>query len=177
LKYYSSLEFMLRRGAFLRAAGTAAPCLSRAFLRAHRDTLRAEHAKVKETLALLDTKHDRIEQQVIKHLDHWAVGGLLFLVAQTGLLFHWVYFRFDWNLVEPITYLLGYSVVWLSIACFFKSGEEFTYDSIRAMVAERKRARLWSSLGGGHTLQSYVLLRNTEAELRRKIAELDTPSL
>lgn len=169
---------MLRRTVLRGSAGPAVtPSLTRAFFRSHREQLRTEHAKVQETLAQLALQHDAIEKKVVKHVDHWAVAGLTYLVAQTGLLFHWVYYQFDWNLVEPITYLLGYSVVWLSIGCFFKTGQEFTYDAIRNMIAERKRTNLWRRVPGGHTLESYALLRNTEEDLRKKIAQLEISAL
>ena len=155
---------------------TTAPAFSRAFLREHLSALRAEQKQVHETLAVLNSKHNQIEARVTKHLDHWAVGGFLYLVAQTGLLFHWVYYRFDWNLVEPITYLLGYSVVWLSIACFFRTGQEFSYDSIRSLVGDRKRRQLWSK-SGGESLETYVVLKTTEAELARRIAQLEESAL
>eukprot|EP00742_Colponemidia_sp_Colp-10_P020883 GILJ01024399.1.p1 GENE.GILJ01024399.1~~GILJ01024399.1.p1 ORF type:complete len:139 (-),score=14.47 GILJ01024399.1:36-416(-) len=76
-----------------------------------------------------------------------AAAGAVLLTAQTGTLFYWTYSAFDWNLVEPITYLLGYSVVWLTILLYFTTGRDFTYEELMHMATERARMDMYSRRG------------------------------
>eukprot|EP01062_Namystynia_karyoxenos_P007758 TRINITY_DN12723_c0_g1_i5.p1 TRINITY_DN12723_c0_g1~~TRINITY_DN12723_c0_g1_i5.p1 ORF type:complete len:345 (+),score=69.55 TRINITY_DN12723_c0_g1_i5:39-1073(+) len=46
-------------------------------------------------------------------------------------------FAFDWTLVEPITFFMGYSVLWFGMAWYFASGREFSYDRARAVIKHR----------------------------------------
>ena len=72
--------------------------------------------------------------------------------------------------MEPITYLLGYSAVWLGIALHYMTGRAFTYDGVRSLLAERKAAQLFRlrrvDLGRYHAVRCSV------ADLERRIAQL-----
>jgi hypothetical protein len=65
-----------------------------------------------------------------------AVG--VYLLAQFVVCFNWVFFIFDWNLVEPVTYFIGFSCAWLSIAFYTLTGREWTYAATFE-VMERRR--------------------------------------
>ncbi|KEG09564.1 hypothetical protein DQ04_05021030 [Trypanosoma grayi] len=75
--------------------------------------------------------------------DYYAAALFVLLSAQAATLFYWVYFLFDWNLVEPVTYLLGYGGVWVGIACYGATRREFTYDACREMITAYHLRRLY----------------------------------
>ena len=125
---------MLRRRVLASLVVPSAPLRNASLLtinglRAHREQLVERQTAIEKQLEPLRALKGQLDQQAARHPD-LAMGGMgLYLCAQTALLFHWVYFRFDWNLVEPITWLLGYSVTWLALAMYFKTGKEFTFDN------------------------------------------------
>jgi hypothetical protein len=92
------------------------------------------------------------------------------LVAQFGVLFYWVFVIFDWNLVEPVTYFLGYTGTWLSVVFYGRTGMEFTYDAAREWVRLRMAKRLYAR--GGFDTARYAALQATLKRLwkeRRKL--------
>ena len=147
---------MLRVSFFRRASASASPTtthmlflpsklagkLSASALRQRAENAAAQRAIAANRVAVMESQRAALRRLANASADNAARAGFVAYVAQTGLLFYWVYVRFDWNLVEPITYLLGYSCVWLSIASFYAKGKEFTYGSWHAMVADRRMGKL-----------------------------------
>jgi hypothetical protein len=99
----------------------------------------------------------------------WA--GFAYLVAQNAVLFNWTFIRFDWNLVEPITYLLGYSCVWLASAVYFRTRRDFTYDNLRAILVEKEQRRLYAA--ANIDVDAMAKLGTDIAELEADVDQLD----
>ncbi|ORC86151.1 uncharacterized protein TM35_000301910 [Trypanosoma theileri] len=100
-----------------------------------------------ELASLLDTKKridTAIEKKYIPLLRYLT---LIILIVQFSILFRWVFMVFDWNLVEPMTYFLGYTVVWASIVfhCYYE--KEFTWETLFSVCAQRRRERLYRKAG------------------------------
>ena len=122
--------------------------------------------KLKAEKAQLDTAAAKAPGRVA-----WAVFA--YLVCQNAVLFDWVYFRFDWNLVEPITYLLGYSVVWLSSFYYFCLAKEWTWDGLRDLVEARKKATLYRANGfDAKGLAALAAIETDVARLRKIVEDL-----
>lgn len=101
--------------------------------------------RIKEKETEIQQMSDRCTSALSKaatQADRWAWAGFGFYVAQTALLFYWVYVRFDWNLVEPITYLLGYTCVWISLVSFFFTRTEFGFAAWRSKYVVWKANRI-----------------------------------
>ena len=109
----------------------------------------------------LQIQKDQLDAAAREYPDYFAWAGLAYLTTQTAVLFNWVYFRFDWNLVEPITYLLGYSVVWLSLAFYFGFAKDFSYNNLRSMLEESKRQKLYKE-------RSFNVEKYRELQVRTK---------
>jgi hypothetical protein len=118
-------------------------------------------------LLILQSQKTQLDAQALRYPDVLMAAGFAWLCGQTALLFYWVYCQFDWNLVEPITYLLGYSVTWLSVAVFFTTGEEFTFDNIRQMIIARRRKKLYARSGFDEA--KYEELVGTVRELEKTL--------
>ena len=137
---------MLRRGVTRLTASVPASAL---FNGANFATYQAKQARA---LADATTRHGELnvtklelDAQAEKYPDRHAWGIFAYLVVQNAVLFQWTYFQFDWNLVEPITYLLGYAVTWLCTLVYFAFGKEFTYDGLRSHLTEQRRESLYAS--------------------------------
>ncbi|EAN97585.1 hypothetical protein TcCL_NonESM06542 [Trypanosoma cruzi] len=85
----------------------------------------------------------RCEAVALRYANYYAAGLFVLLTAQAVTLFYWVYFLFDWNLVEPMTYLLGYGGVWVAIACYATTQRDFTYEACMEMIAAYYISRLY----------------------------------
>lgn len=94
-----------------------------------------------------------------------------FLVLQAAVLFDWTYVHFDWNFVEPITYLVGYSATWIAIAWYGAMQQEFSYESLHRFLQNAKRERLYKA----HQFdqQAYEALRVEVAKLDRVVRGLE----
>jgi hypothetical protein len=93
----------------------------------------------------LKSQKAELDAAAAKYPDRHAWGIFAYLVAQNAVLFQWTFYQFDWNLVEPITYLLGYSVTWLCTLVYFAFGKEFTYDALRDHLTARRRDALYAA--------------------------------
>lgn len=143
-----------------------------AALRAARDGFLASrlHAARVELAALEDIKKQcdvaaqRLPDRRMRQL-------FVFLLFQAGVLFDWTYVHFDWNLVEPITYLVGYSVTWIAILWYGALQREFSYDTWRSMLQKRERERLYAQ--HRFDLRHYEQLRVEVVRLERVLRSLE----
>ncbi len=102
--------------------------------------------ELQREIATMTKTKDLIDAKVLRASTTFLFANFAFLTAQFGLLFQWVFFTFDWNLVEPVTYFLGYTVVWAGLVFYCQTGRSFTYDDIVAVLEERKKAKLCAKL-------------------------------
>eukprot|EP01063_Lacrimia_lanifica_P038618 TRINITY_DN8255_c0_g1_i1.p1 TRINITY_DN8255_c0_g1~~TRINITY_DN8255_c0_g1_i1.p1 ORF type:complete len:263 (+),score=121.94 TRINITY_DN8255_c0_g1_i1:63-851(+) len=144
------------------------------------EALAAQVAKNRDSLAGMDAIKRECDELAARYPNLFAGGGLLGMVGLWALLFWMVFgnavfggdvFTFDWNLVEPITYFLGYSVVWISVFYYYLTGAEYTYDSVRDILTEKKRAKLYASRG--FDVAAYTQLQAEVASGAKKLAELN----
>lgn len=65
---------------------------------------------------------------------------VILLIVQFIVLFRWVFVVFDWNLVEPMTYFIAYTAVWVGLVfhCYSVRGL-----SLETLLAERRRQVLY----------------------------------
>eukprot|EP01061_Rhynchopus_euleeides_P001400 TRINITY_DN10991_c0_g1_i1.p2 TRINITY_DN10991_c0_g1~~TRINITY_DN10991_c0_g1_i1.p2 ORF type:complete len:143 (+),score=35.48 TRINITY_DN10991_c0_g1_i1:130-558(+) len=115
-----------------------------------------------------------------RHPNLFASFGLAGMTGLWCLLFWMVFaesafgcetFAFDWNLVEPITYFLGYSVVWFGVVFYYFTGQEYSYDSVRDIMAKRKREKLYAQ--HSFDMDKFLELQETVSRNERRIEELD----
>ncbi|EPY36283.1 hypothetical protein STCU_00663 [Strigomonas culicis] len=101
----------------------------------------------------------------------WKLAVLGFLSLQVVVLFDWTYIHFDWNLTEPITYLLGYSFTWLSLLWYGNLQQEFGYGRVHELLQQRQCARLYRRRGVDLVL--YEQLRAETDVLQRRLRSLE----
>ena len=123
-------------------------------------------------LCKLVAKYDSMSGAAADHAHRAMWGTFLFLLAQNAVLFQWVFITFDWNLVEPMTYFLGYTAnTWLALVFFKSTGRDFTYDAIVAELKEKRMATLTAS-DEDFSLTRLQELQAREASLRASLAQL-----
>eukprot|EP00760_Papus_ankaliazontas_P027624 PhM_4_TR3407/c1_g1_i2/m.83330/K20858/MCU; calcium uniporter protein, mitochondrial len=140
-------------------------------LSGHKKTLVSQLAEKRVELAKLKVTKAAIDAQAEKSPDRVALLTFLFLAAQWAVLFNWVFITFDWNLVEPITYFIGYTVVWLSIVHYYATGQEYTYDNVRQALADRKRRSLMKK--ANFDLDAFLKLDADVKTLEADVAALE----
>lgn len=102
-----------------------------------------------------------------------ALGTLGFLAAQFAVLFNWVFFVFDWNLVEPVTYFLAYTCVWAGVVFYGHTGTEWSYDSTREVLEAWRRDTVLASLKVDPAARQALLDEIATLEAERKRLSLD----
>lgn len=89
-------------------------------------------------------KQTQLDAIASKKPDFLAKLTLGYLIIQSTLLNYWVYNRFDWCLVEPITYLLGTAVTFIAIGYYLFTGAEYDYDVLRKSVYQEQRKQIYA---------------------------------
>lgn len=117
-------------------------CIGASSIAAEREALQKRREECERELAALERCHEAIELQCKTYANRAMMITFAALAAQFGVLFNWVFFVFDWNLVEPCTYFFGYTVIWWSLVFYKRTGKDFSYDSIIELLEERKRSKL-----------------------------------
>eukprot|EP00754_Rhynchopus_humris_P044886 Rhum_TRINITY_DN4454_c0_g1::Rhum_TRINITY_DN4454_c0_g1_i1::g.14443::m.14443/K20858/MCU; calcium uniporter protein, mitochondrial len=130
-------------------------------------------------LADLEKVKEACDEVARKHPDKFATLGMMGMTGLWCLLFWMVFaesmfgcetFAFDWNLVEPITYFLGYSLVWFGVVFYYFTGQEYTYDTVRDLLEQNKRAKLYAN--ANFDLAHFESLRDEVAQGEKKAKEL-----
>lgn len=106
------------------------------------------------------------------------IGCFAVLAAQFALYFNWVFFVFDWNLVEPTTYFIAYTGVFSSLVYHYlhcnaaatatsSEEEDYNWRNLFRYLAERKARSLYEKEG-----LDIGRLTDLEATKRLALAEL-----
>eukprot|EP01060_Flectonema_neradi_P001716 TRINITY_DN11043_c0_g1_i2.p1 TRINITY_DN11043_c0_g1~~TRINITY_DN11043_c0_g1_i2.p1 ORF type:complete len:274 (+),score=55.62 TRINITY_DN11043_c0_g1_i2:95-916(+) len=141
--------------------------------------LEADIAKLRQDVASLETIKEECDKIAAKHPDLFANFGLVGMASLWGILFWMVFaesvfgaetFAFDWNLVEPITYFLGYTVIWFGVVFYYFTGQEYTYDNVRDMMEQRKKMKLYSSKG--LNIDEYNTMKADLEKMEQAVSEL-----
>lgn len=123
-------------------------------------------------LQVLVGKLEGMNTVAANHAHRVMMGTFLFLVAQNAVLFQWVFVTFDWNLVEPMTYFLGYSAnTWLAMVFFKSTGRDFSHDGIVSELKQRKLDKLIQA-DAAFSMDRLTELHEQEAALRTSIRQL-----
>ena len=108
---------------------------------------RATSTKLQSELNALLAVKSEIDERSERTPDTIARLTLAYLTLQTCTLYYWVYYRFDWCLCEPITYLLGTAVGFLGIGFYLITGGDYDWNNIRSLIMERSRRRQYAVEG------------------------------
>lgn len=97
-------------------------------------------------LQLLQSKKDKIDKKANKqgHFYRILFGG--YLVGQLGLVIHLTY-ELGWDLMEPVTYLIGLGSSILTFGVYIFTKSDFAFESHGENWLEKKRDKLYEKEG------------------------------
>ena len=72
----------------------------------------------------------------------WIRLSLLALMAQGGLVARLTWWELSWDIMEPITYMLTFGTAFMGMSYFALTGAEYSYESLHATFARRRREKL-----------------------------------
>jgi len=116
----------------------------------------------KQEFATIHEEHENLSRKAKKHGDRWMWAGFTYFVTQTGGLSYLVWGKYDWGIMEPFTYFVGFSGVLLGYAFYSLLKKEYTYFTVQEILAERKLGKLFAK-------QNFDVARYNflEAEIKR----------
>ncbi|CCW61886.1 unnamed protein product [Phytomonas sp. EM1] len=127
----------------------------------------SELAPLLKVKAPIDAYIDRVYYPLLVY-SYFGLFALHFVIY-----FNWIFFVFDWNLVEPTTYFLGYTGVFFALVFHYMrcdvSDDEFTHKHFLTFIAEKRRAKLYrkSQLDESRVRELEVLIKDVKRELHR----------
>ena len=121
-----------------------------------------ELQKLKEAQALANRMAEAAAKRV-------CVSGLLVMMAQWSGIYYGTFFAYGWDVMEPITYMIGASWAVLGYTFFLRNKVEFKLNTFRHMLARNKRAKLYKKRG--IDLERIALLERNILIVKRMIEE------
>jgi hypothetical protein len=140
---------------------------------------------VRELQALLSAAEKALRKPAARkaEIDRYVYGGYLpllkygtfaLLSLQFAVYFNWIFFVFDWNLVEPTTYFLGYTGVFCSLVYhYYRCGaDDFTWHNLFQHMAHKEAAKMYGKkkVDAAAVAQLQRLVADIKAELGRAAA-------
>ncbi|EAN77641.1 Protein of unknown function, DUF607, putative [Trypanosoma equiperdum] len=134
--------------------------------REHR--LRPQLLVKRAELRQADDVKTRCDALGLRYADRCIAIAVALILIRNVVLFYWVYFLFDWNLVEPITYLLERGAVCLGFLWYGATSSDARFESFRQFLVSRRTQRLYAqhNFNAGHWKELVVEVEGLEEQLR-----------
>ncbi|XP_068725019.1 calcium uniporter protein, mitochondrial-like [Montipora capricornis] len=125
-----------------------------------------------ELKPLEDLKAD-IESKSAKRTTAVVWGGLAFMSLQFGLLARLTWWEYSWDIMEPVTYFVGYGTAMVAYTYFVLTRQEFMYNDAR----DRQFLMFFHKLSGRKTLdvKRYNEIRDSVAKIEGDLKVLRSP--
>eukprot|EP00128_Syssomonas_multiformis_P018151 Colp12_sorted_trinity150504_noHs@18585 len=107
-----------------------------------------ELAEARAELAPLESLRNQIDERATRSTKRWLWGGLFFMSAQFGVMWRLTYWEYSWDIVEPLSYFLGFSYLIGGYAWFLLRDREHTHESYR----DTKKADIFHKQAKKHGL-------------------------
>ncbi|KAL7673949.1 hypothetical protein ACOME3_000230 [Neoechinorhynchus agilis] len=76
----------------------------------------------------------KVESVCDRHLSTVLWSSLAYLAFQIGILARWTWYEYSWDIVEPMTYFIGYSSVIGYYAFFILSDKDFNFFNVSKSI-------------------------------------------
>ncbi|XP_015776100.1 PREDICTED: calcium uniporter protein, mitochondrial-like [Acropora digitifera] len=93
--------------------------------------LMKELEKLQLELKPLEELKTEIESRSAKRTTAVVWGGLAYMALQFGLLARLTWWEYSWDIMEPVTYFVGYGTAMAAYAYFILTRQEFMYNDAR----------------------------------------------
>ncbi|RPD75827.1 hypothetical protein L226DRAFT_484795, partial [Lentinus tigrinus ALCF2SS1-7] len=132
--------------------------------------LRRRLAIVEEDLNRMETLKRECDHEALRGARRMAVGGFGILVVYWGTVARLTFWDFGWDVMEPITYLSGLSMVILGYLWFLYRGREVSYSSLLHHSVSARRESLYESRG--LDIDRWMDLVSEAKSIRREISKI-----
>jgi len=132
---------------------------------------RLEHLRTE--VSPLEKIKTELEQKAVKRVQVLTWLGLGLMGVQFGFLARLTWWEYSWDIMEPVTYFVGYASLMAMFAYYVVTKQEYTFPEVRdreyllTMHREANKKRL--------DLERYNKLRNEIAQTEYDIARLRDP--
>ncbi|CDO77366.1 hypothetical protein BN946_scf184787.g15 [Trametes cinnabarina] len=132
--------------------------------------LRRRLAIVEQALARMEDLKKQCDEEAHRGARRMAVGGFGILVVYWGVVARLTFWDLGWDVMEPITYLSGLSMVILGYMWFLVRGREVSYSSVLHHSVSARREALYKARG--LDVDRWLELVNEARSLRREISRI-----
>lgn len=132
---------------------------------------------LEKELALLENIKLPLDAQAAKHTKRVMTSLLTYLIVQAGVLVKYTFFdsEFGWDVTEPFTYFLTFSISLAGLVFFTYNRIEFSYPALAASVAHRKAKKLY--VLHKFDIDKYLELQKTKLTIKRELDVLIPPKI
>ncbi|TFK89411.1 hypothetical protein K466DRAFT_584650 [Polyporus arcularius HHB13444] len=132
--------------------------------------LRRRLAVVEEELAQMEALKQACDDEAHRGARRMALGGFGILVVYWGAVARLTFWDYGWDVMEPITYLSGLSMVILGYLWFLYRGREVSYSSVLHHSVSARRDALYKSRG--LDIDRWMDLVSEAKSIRREISKI-----
>ncbi|EIN14707.1 hypothetical protein PUNSTDRAFT_81254 [Punctularia strigosozonata HHB-11173 SS5] len=118
----------------------------------------------------METLKKKCDSEAHRSARSLAVGGLAMLVVYWGVVARLTFWDLGWDVMEPVTYLSGLSMVILGYLWFLYQGREVSYASVLDRSISAHREALYRA--HGFDIDRWIELVNEAKQVKREIAKI-----
>lgn len=136
--------------------------------------LRGQLEQLRSELTPLEKQYLSLAEKSDKHREMMVWGGLSWMCLQFGFLSYLVWGEYDWDIMEPVTYFVGYGTSILLFAYFILTRQDYGEQSghERYFLGHLYR----SARREKFDIDRYNQLKDAAVNLRRKLDKLHDPT-
>ncbi|KAH9934539.1 uncharacterized protein BXZ73DRAFT_45800 [Epithele typhae] len=132
--------------------------------------LRRRLARIEHSLARLESLKRECDHAARRGARRMAVGGFGVLLVYWGAVARLTFWDYGWDVMEPITYLSGLSIVVLSYLWFLYRGRDMSYESLLHQSVSARREALYKARG--LDVDRWMDLVSESKAVRREISKI-----
>ncbi|KAI0658194.1 DUF607-domain-containing protein [Cubamyces menziesii] len=132
--------------------------------------LRRRLAIVEKELARIEELKKECDAEAHRGARQMALGGFGILIVYWGAVARLTFWDFGWDVMEPITYLSGLSMVILGYMWFLFRGREVSYSSVLHHSVSARRDALYKARG--LDVDRWMELVSEAKSLRKEISKI-----
>jgi hypothetical protein len=135
--------------------------------------LRGQLEQLRSELAPLEKKYLEVAQRSDRHREIATWGGMSWMSIQFGFLAYLVWWEYDWDIMEPVTYFVGYGTSILIFTYFVLTRQDYNYPEAR----DRQYLNFFNKMATRNKfdVEKYNHLKDTIAEVRSELDRLRDP--
>ncbi|EDO31988.1 predicted protein [Nematostella vectensis] len=129
--------------------------------------------EIKADLQPMEKLKSELNDKAAKRANFLVWGGLGFMAVQFGLLARLTWWEYSWDIMEPVTYFVGYGTAMACYAYFVITRQEYLYPDAR----DRQHLLAFHKLSKKKSfdVEKYNHLKDCMAKIEEDLKELRSP--